>query len=105
MVVDFTKVYQFVTRGRLIAAAIAVLVAGGGAAVVLRSSDPPRSSSEMSSQSRKGLQQYMPTDAEWASLTIEPVQDHTFRAEHVTEGRLCLDDGDCHALGEADAPL
>lgn len=26
-------------------------------------------------------------------------------AEHVTEGRLCLDDGDCHALGEADVPL
>jgi cobalt-zinc-cadmium efflux system membrane fusion protein len=92
MVVDFTKVYQFVTRGRLIAAAAAVLVAAG-AVVVLRSSDAPsRGSSEMSSQSRKGLQRYMPTDAEWASLTIEPVQDHTFRAEHLTEGKIAVDE-------------
>ena len=38
--------------------------------------------SEVSSQSRKGLQRYTPTAAEWASLTIEPVTEQTFRAEH-----------------------
>jgi cobalt-zinc-cadmium efflux system membrane fusion protein len=91
MVMNFTKVYQSVTPGRLIAVAIVVLVTGG-AVFVTRSSETPRSSSEMSSQSRRGLQRYMPTPAEWASLTIEPVADHTFRAEHVTEGKIAVDE-------------
>ena len=46
----------------------------------------------MSSQSRKGLQRYIPTPAEWASLTIEPVTEQTFRAEHVTEGKIAVDE-------------
>jgi cobalt-zinc-cadmium efflux system membrane fusion protein len=91
MVMNFTKVYQSVTPGRLVAVAIVVLVTGG-AVFVTRSSETPRSSSEMSSQSRRGLQRYMPTPAEWASLTIEPVADHTFRAEHVTEGKIAVDE-------------
>ena len=91
MVMNFTKVYQSVTPGRLVAAAVVVLVTGG-AVFVTRSSETPRSSSEMSSQSRRGLQRYMPTPAEWASLTIEPVVDHTFRAEHVTEGKIAVDE-------------
>ena len=91
MVMNFTKVYQSVTLGRLVAVAVVVLVAGG-AVFVTRSSETPRSSSEMSSQSRRGLQRYMPTPAEWASLTIEPVADHTFRAEHVTEGKIAVDE-------------
>ena len=48
--------------------------------------------SEMSSQSRKGLQRYMPTPAEWASLTAEPVIERAFRAEHVTEGKIAVDE-------------
>jgi cobalt-zinc-cadmium efflux system membrane fusion protein len=48
--------------------------------------------SEMSSQSRKGLQRYTPTPAEWASLTIEPVTKRVFRAETVTEGKVAVDE-------------
>src|ERR1700682_5897175 len=48
--------------------------------------------SEVSSQSRKGLQRYTPTPAEWATLTIEPVTERTFRAEHVTEGKIAVDE-------------
>src|ERR1700716_3812149 len=48
--------------------------------------------SEMSSQSRKGLQRYRPTPAEWASLTIEPVAQREFRAETVTEGKVAVDE-------------
>jgi cobalt-zinc-cadmium efflux system membrane fusion protein len=91
MVMNFTKVYQSVTPGQLVAVAVVVLVTGG-AVFVTRSSETPRSSSEMSSQSRRGLQRYVPTPAEWASLTIEPVADHTFRAEHVTEGKIAVDE-------------
>ena len=48
--------------------------------------------SEVSSQSRKGLQRYTPSAAEWASLTIEPVTERPFRAEHVTEGKIAVDE-------------
>ncbi len=48
--------------------------------------------SEVSSQSRKGLQRYTPTPAEWASLTIQPVTEKAFRAEHVTEGKIAIDE-------------
>ena len=48
--------------------------------------------SEVSSQSRKGQQRYKPTPAEWASLTIQPVTERAFRAEHVTEGKIAVDE-------------
>ena len=46
----------------------------------------------MSSQSRKGLARYLPTAAEWAGLTVEPVSARSFRAEHVTEGKIAVDE-------------
>src|SRR5829696_8395813 len=48
--------------------------------------------SEVSSQSRKGSQRYTPSPAEWASLTIQPVSERGFRAEHVTEGKIAIDE-------------
>ena len=48
--------------------------------------------SEVSSQSRKGLQRYTPSPAEWASLTIQPVTERGFRAEQVTEGKIAIDE-------------
>jgi cobalt-zinc-cadmium efflux system membrane fusion protein len=53
---------------------------------------PPPRSSDLSSQSRKDAGGYTPTPAEWASLTIEPVTAHDFRAEHITEGKIAVDE-------------
>src|SRR5262249_62151297 len=33
-----------------------------------------------------------PTAAQWASLTIEPVQQRVFRSELVTEGKIAVDE-------------
>jgi cobalt-zinc-cadmium efflux system membrane fusion protein len=52
----------------------------------------PKGNSEVSSQSRKGQDRYTPTPAEWATLTIEPVAERIFRAEHVTEGKIAVDE-------------
>ena len=52
----------------------------------------PKANSEVSSQSRKGSDRYTPTPAEWATLTIEPVVQRVFRAEHVTEGKIAVDE-------------
>ena len=51
-----------------------------------------KGNSEVSSQSRKGAQNFTPTASEWATLTIEPVVEKDFRAEHVTEGKVAVDE-------------
>jgi hypothetical protein len=43
----------------------------------------------------QGLGPIHPTPAEWASLTIEPVAAHDFRAEHITEGKIAVDEDRC----------
>ena len=50
--------------------------------------------SEVSSQSRKviNMARYSPSPSEWASLGIQPVVEKAFRAEHVTEGKIAIDE-------------
>jgi membrane fusion protein, heavy metal efflux system len=50
------------------------------------------SPSEASSQQRNGLPRYIPSAAEWASLTVEPVSELVFRSEHVTEGKIAVNE-------------
>src|SRR5450759_2200502 len=92
MLSEFTKLLQILSRQQL--AVGAALLALGGAAVygLVHIGGATQGHSEVSSQSRKGLQRYTPTPAEWASLTIEPVTERTFRAEHVTEGKVAVDE-------------
>ncbi|WP_315837948.1 efflux RND transporter periplasmic adaptor subunit [Bradyrhizobium prioriisuperbiae] len=35
---------------------------------------------------------YKPTAAEWAGLSVEPVSERVFRTEHVTEGKIAVDE-------------
>jgi membrane fusion protein, heavy metal efflux system len=49
-------------------------------------------STETSGQAKAKLPRYVPTAAEWASLTVEPVTERVFRAEHVTEGKIAVDE-------------
>src|SRR5262245_50013697 len=35
---------------------------------------------------------FYPTAAQWATLTVEPVQQRVFRSEHVTEGKIAVDE-------------
>jgi membrane fusion protein, heavy metal efflux system len=89
---EFTKQLQRLTRQQLaIGGALLVLV---GAAIygLVHIGGATQGHSEVSSQSRKGLQRYTPTPAEWASLTIQPVTERAFRAEHVTEGKIAVDE-------------
>jgi cobalt-zinc-cadmium efflux system membrane fusion protein len=72
----------------------AALLALAGAAVFgfMHIGGAPPRNSDVSSQSRKGSGRYTPTPAELASLTIEPVTEHNFRAEHVTEGKIAVNE-------------
>jgi len=77
------------------ATVIAMLLVGGGAAFVLLS--PPQGpklvDTELSSQSKQRTSRfYRPSDTEWATLTIEAVEQRPFRTERATEGKIAVDE-------------
>lgn len=80
------------TRQRLAVAAALLALAGAGLFGLLHNSGADQGHSEVSSQSRKGQPRYTLTPAEWASLTIQPVTERAFREEHVTEGKIAVDE-------------
>src|ERR1700761_4449100 len=83
---------QLFTRRAVAVAAALLVLAGSFYYGAPHPGAPPPRNSEVSSQSRKGSGRYTPTAAEWASLTIEPVTEHNFRAEHVTEGKIAVNE-------------
>src|SRR5882724_3108695 len=92
MASKFTKQLQMLSRQQLAAAAVLLALAGAALYGLVHISGATQPHSEVSSQSRKGLQRYTPSPAEWASLTIQPVTERAFRAEHVTEGKIAVDE-------------
>jgi cobalt-zinc-cadmium efflux system membrane fusion protein len=69
-----------------------IAVVGLGAVGAARMFVQHATSTEMSSQSKGSLPRYVPTAAEWASLTVEPVTERVFRAEHTTEGKIAVNE-------------
>src|ERR1700738_2151112 len=92
MLSEFTKRLQMLTGQQLVVGGVLLAVAGAAAFGLAHVGGATQGHSEVSSQSRKGLQRYTPTPAEWASLTIEPVTERNFRAETVTEGKIAVDE-------------
>jgi cobalt-zinc-cadmium efflux system membrane fusion protein len=80
------------SRQWLAAGAGLVLLVGAAAFGLTQTGTAPKEHSDISSQSRKGPLRYTPTAAEWASLTVQPVKEREFRAEHVTEGKIAVDE-------------
>src|ERR1700737_2576308 len=89
---EFTKRLQMLNWQKLATGAALLVLAGAALYGLMHIGGATHGSSEMSSQSRKGLQRYTPTAAEWASLSFEPVTERAFRAEHVTEGKVAVDE-------------
>jgi cobalt-zinc-cadmium efflux system membrane fusion protein len=92
MLTGFTKQFQTLSRKRLAVGAGLLAVMAAAIIAFMHMKAASQGHSEVSSQSRKGLQRYTPTSAEWAALTIEPVTERPFRAEHVTEGKIAVDE-------------
>jgi membrane fusion protein, heavy metal efflux system len=92
MLSRFIKQLQTLSRQQRAVGAALLVLAGAALYGLVHISGARQGHSEVSSQSRKGLQRYTPTPAEWASLTIEPVTKRTFRAETVTEGKIAVDE-------------
>jgi membrane fusion protein, heavy metal efflux system len=78
-------------RRLAIAFTVAALIGLGGFSVS-RMLLQHAKSLEASSQSKAVLPRYVPTAAEWASLSVEPVSERVFRAEHATEGKIAVNE-------------
>lgn len=92
MALENTKRLQMLTKRRVISSVVLLALAGAGAYGFLYASPKEKKHSEVSSQSRRNAQNFTPTPSEWATLTIQPVQAKTFRAEYVTEGKVAVDE-------------
>lgn len=75
---------------------VLILIFAAGAGVWVAKSrtnsevrDPHKAAADPSKKTR-GV--FYPTSAQWATLTIEPVQQRVFRSEQVTEGKIAVDE-------------
>jgi cobalt-zinc-cadmium efflux system membrane fusion protein len=78
------------------AAAVAALLLVAGGAIVWLTLEPQGArlvDTELSSQSKqRNPRFYHPSDAEWATLTIERVEPQPFHTERPTEGKIAVDE-------------
>ncbi|MDP9084895.1 MAG: efflux RND transporter periplasmic adaptor subunit [Pseudomonadota bacterium] len=83
------------SRGWQISIVVVCVLALPGGALLLSKAPrlaKPDTNSEFSSQSRGPIGIFRPTDAQWAALTVEPVEFHQFRLEFETEGKIAVND-------------
>ena len=84
------------SRGWQTSIVTACIVAFSGGVFLLPKADrlatPPNTNSELSSQARSPAGVFHPTTAQWAALTVEPVEQHQFRMEFATEGKIAVND-------------
>jgi cobalt-zinc-cadmium efflux system membrane fusion protein len=74
---------------------LALVVAGGAVAWGLKSHSngtAAEADTAVSSQSKRPRGLFYPSSSQWATLTVEPVQQKVFRSEHVTEGKIAVDE-------------
>src|SRR5690242_1972983 len=76
----------------LIIALLFAIAAGG--LLVLRATTSGRAGddTEISSRAHRPDGRFVPTSEQWATLTVEPVERRVFRPEHVTEGKVAIDE-------------
>jgi cobalt-zinc-cadmium efflux system membrane fusion protein len=77
---------------RLAIALTITAVVGLGVLGGVRLLVPHAKSTETTRSIKADLPRYVPSAAEWASLSVEPVSERPFRAEHVTEGKIAVNE-------------
>ncbi|MTW18421.1 efflux RND transporter periplasmic adaptor subunit [Rhodoplanes serenus] len=86
---------RFAWQWRIGGVALLLAVAAGAGATWRVTSHPMGSGAAVvpgvvASLQRTGF--YRPKDAEWATLTVQPVAERAFRSQHVTEGKIQIDE-------------
>jgi membrane fusion protein, heavy metal efflux system len=87
--------YQTYALSAQVQIAIILILLGiaGGAVLLLGKARTPAEMRGLEISSRARTPRlFHPTAAQWATLTIEPVQQRVFRSEHITEGKIAVDE-------------
>jgi membrane fusion protein, heavy metal efflux system len=73
---------------------VLILVFAGGAGIWVAKSrtNSDARDPDAAGHSKKVAGVFYPTPAQWATLTVEPVQQRVFQSEHVTEGKIAVDE-------------
>jgi cobalt-zinc-cadmium efflux system membrane fusion protein len=79
-------------KGVLAAVVLSICISFAIAAATLAQRDDKANEADMSNQARRVGALFYPTPKQWASLTIAPVTKLVFRAEHLTEGKIAVDE-------------
>jgi cobalt-zinc-cadmium efflux system membrane fusion protein len=80
------------TGRRLVIALVAIGVVVGAVTIASRTFVQRAKSSETSRAAKGDSTRFTPSAAEWASLAFEPAAEQVFRAEHVTEGKIAVNE-------------
>jgi len=79
-------------RVQVLIVVILVFAVGAGIWVAKSRTNSDARDPDAAGQSRKVTGVFYPTPAQWATLTVEPVQQRVFQSEHVTEGKIAVDE-------------
>src|SRR5262245_48040775 len=74
------------------ASAVCIVFVAAGAFALHEWPNGKNHPTDISSQSKRASGRYRPTQLEWASLVVETVEQRSFRLEHVTEGKIAVDE-------------
>jgi len=98
---NFLKQYVDKLRRRVLALPRRQLILAGAAGVLLGAGVVVYASThhsavghntDISSQTRRTVNRYRPTEQEWANLVVAQVEQRSFRPERTTEGKIALND-------------
>ncbi|WP_407180497.1 efflux RND transporter periplasmic adaptor subunit [Bradyrhizobium sp. STM 3562] len=79
-------------KGRGLAIALMLIVVAGVAVVGANRIFVQHAKSDTAGASKRDPARFVPTPAEWASLSTEPASEQVFRTEHITEGKIAVDE-------------
>ena len=79
-------------RVQVLIVVILVFAVGAGIWVAKSRTNSDARDPDAAGQSKKVTGVFYPTPAQWATLTVEPVQQRVFQSEHVTEGKIAVDE-------------
>lgn len=79
--------------GMRLAVALGVLLLIGAAVFIVSKADRGATvAAKPTEQTKKDDGKLRPTAAQWTTLTVQPVEMHKFRIEHLTEGKIAVDE-------------
>ena len=79
-------------RVQVLLVLILVFAVGAGIWVAKSRTNSDARDPDANGQAKKVTGVFYPTPAQWATLTVEPVQQRVFQSEHVTEGKIAVDE-------------